>query len=721
MPDSLLQNMPGFLAYIDVDKKYQFINRAGMDLLGLVPQTDDSQSFKSLEHPDYKPLRAAVEKAFGGVNAVIDVNITSFVGGEDLHFYGTAQPDINEEGTVCGVYIVAQDVSRLKAVEEQLAQASRAKSDFLANMSHEIRTPMTGIIGLTNLLKKTELDETQAKYVGMIENSGSMLVRIINDILDFSKIESQKMTLNMDWFDLPARLEKIYEIFETQARDKGLNISFVGQENLPVRVRGDAHRLEQIINNLMGNAIKYTAQGSIRLSVKPLAGKGERAKDSSVAKSWLRLEVADTGRGIPQKDQDSLFEKFTRIRDHEMEDIQGTGLGLAIAKNLAEMMGGNIDFESREGKGSKFWIDIGFEILPESGSITQHDKMADDVAANIGSRSEGSLISQALSRQVHEHTLHPDRSDVRASIPKNKTPGDKKDSQRNSQNGRERFNGHVLLVEDVETNRMIVRDILESHGLTVDEAANGKIAVEKALSGIYDLIFMDIRMPVMDGITATQKILKEQKKQKETAQPYFETPIIALTAYAMGEQMQECLLAGMSDFVTKPLQEEDLIMILREWLGGHDPLVAVANQEKQQARWEKIKICGGSEYTEDSNINMADKEPGFEQADIDMAFMDMIYQSDPARAKEIAQATLKDIEANKAPLFRCIEAGRLKEAEKLAHAMKSLCAQAGGGRLARITGEVEELCAQSQIPQNELAEQMEEAFGQFQGALDKYL
>lgn len=409
-----------------------------------------------------------------------------------------------------------QEVIReLESARDQAEEAARSKSSFLANMSHEIRTPMNGVVGMTSLLKRTELSKQQQLYFDTIEKSASSLLMIIDDILDFTKIEAGRLEIKQQTFSLRETIDAVSVFFSEPATQKGLNFAIDMAANLPGRVIGDSGRIRQVLLNLVGNAIKFTQQGSVTLSISVLR---EEAGDR------IRFTVTDTGIGIHKEKQDRIFSEFFQADATSTRQFGGTGLGLAISRQLVVLMGGSIGFSSEEKKGSVFWFEIPLKTEVLNPFLTSRVQAASKDQLNTPSSS------------TEESADPPDEA--------------------------LRWEAKVLVAEDSEVNQFIIRELLATFGLEPVIVANGADCVAAFRESVYDIIFMDIQMPVMDGVAATKAIRALQKEEAMNSNCL----IVGLSAHAMMGDKERYMEEGMDDYLTKPVDLKELEALLKRHL-----------------------------------------------------------------------------------------------------------------------------------------------------------
>ena len=637
-------------------------------------------------------------------------------------------------------------VNDLEVAIEAAETSSKSKSEFLANMSHEIRTPMNGIVGMTDLLQRTELHEKQNQYVKTIKNSGQSLLNIINDILDFSKIEAGKLSLENIEFNLQELLGETCDLFSNQAHQKNIELICDISGNLQENYIGDPTRLRQVMINLVGNAMKFTEFGEI--VIRSFQNDKYQSFDKDSNTSSLAFSVSDTGTGIPEDKLQSIFDSFNQTDGSTTRQFGGTGLGLTISSQLIQLFNGEISVESELGKGSTFHFTVKLQnaVTNEQKAETRFDRarvlVVDDnmtnrrifshqlrnwnlrvevadsgeqalemlhqahmendqfqaaivdqvmpgmsgvnLAKNIDqdkrinnvrlallssamipeSESIKMLFFTALSKPVQPTIL---KNCIKQLLENKITASDQKIISNVVQKTTPMFNAKILVAEDNPVNQIVVKEILFELGCQVEIAENGKLAYEAWKKSNYDIVFMDMQMPVMDGCEATQAIREREKKSgsKESAQT-----IIALTANAMEGDRERFLAAGMDDYLSKPFAQKDMVQLLSRWLEVSEKSKIIMPESNQET---KKAVPARDALDKDTLQKLQELYSGKKAS----RFANLIYMYLDSTTKHLDE------------LEKAIKERNAESIQLHAHSMKSSCANFGATILSSYFKELE--------------------------------
>jgi len=500
----VVDNVSDIIYRIDLKGYFTYVNPSAIKQTGYGKEELMKMKYTSLIHTDYKQkayfffkniFQNKVENSYFEFPLITKQGEEIWIG-QKIHL-------LKSNNSIIGFQVIARDITQEKKFKEQLIIAKKnaentaeIKSQFLANMSHEIRTPLNGIIGVINLFDKMELTDKQRTYINAIKTSSDQLMGIINDVLDLSKIEAGKMDMVETEFDLYEMIQSVISIFEIKSNNKGVDLTYEIDSNVPRNIIGDSIRLNQIMYNLLGNAVKFTENGAVNLKI----SLEKNEKDDCE----IRFVVADSGIGMADGVTDKIFDSFTQAEGVNSRKFGGTGLGLAIVKKLVELQGGTIEVQSKVNQGSSFTIKLKFK--------KNH---------NQESKAEQILLNDQL--------------------------GDLKGIR-------------VLLVEDNPINQLVTKDLLEDQGVTVQTADNGEIGLNILNKEKFDVILMDMQMPVLDGYQAMKLIRASTKPEIKNL------PIIALTANAIQTEIQKCYEYGANDYLSKPFKPDSLFIKISKLL-----------------------------------------------------------------------------------------------------------------------------------------------------------
>jgi|GEM_PF-292494 len=546
LTQSIIDNIPSAIYIKDLQGRYMVVNKKMESFIGLTTENIIGKTDRELNQNIARYLEIKhTDNTVLEYRAPVSVEEQKEFDGKTQYYWVTKFPLFDENGQVRHICGLASDITERKENELKLVEAKKdaekakvAQETFLANMSHEIRTPMNGIIGMGNLLLGTELDQEQQEFTENIHESAENLLSIINDILDFSKIKSGKFLFDHTNFKLKPVIEKAIYPLRFKAEEKMVKLNLRFDTMLPEVLEGDPLRLQQIIINLVGNAIKFTTNGSVDVQV--------TAKQTNAEKIDLHVGVKDTGIGIAQSKLDYIFESFTQNNQNTSRKYGGTGLGLAIVKQLVEMQGGGISVSSTLGLGSEFSFAIPYIV--------------------------GKELAAAAGREHGEA-------------------------------GKNMLGGiNILVAEDNIINQKVVKNTLQKQGANVLIAANGKEAVEQMLGKRFDVVLMDLQMPEVDGYKATRYIRQVMKN---------DVPILAMTADVLKGEAEKCFEAGMTGFISKPFEPNDLYLQI---------LKVTKDKQEQVIKDNKTKMM--------------------EQSVVDFSFLYEISDNDPQYIHDVIEIFL---------------------------------------------------------------------------------
>ncbi|MCP4129882.1 MAG: PAS domain S-box protein [bacterium] len=715
--EMILEAMGEGIYGINIDRRITFLNPAAANMLGVKEEDAIGEyEYQLIPHlnPDGEecpeadsPILAALQNL--SVHSTVETYFRHTSG--DIFSVECMVNPIVENDTIVGAVITFSDISERKLAEEKLntakeeaEKANQAKSEFLANMSHEIRTPLNSIIGFIELMQLSGLDSNQRDYSDTIVESASHLMEIINDILDFSKIEKGKLELDIIEFDPIKEFENAVELFTTRAGEKDISYSTYIEPTLPRILKGDPLRMNQVMINLIGNAIKFTKNnGKINVDVERI---GSNDSDNNTCR--IRFSISDDGIGIPEEKVLHIFEAFTQADSSVTRKYGGTGLGLAISNNIVRQMGGVLSLESKEGQGSTFFFELDLEVLEEGRPDRDRLKENRVLFVSADNTDQYGVISKYminlglnfLTLNELDDSVIPETDIIFVAIPSHeqcdlseyrKKAGDiplvfitnyekyfdidhlkknsnkiffrpitgskiinsieeliyKKTTQTLLQNNM-KFKGKVLVAEDNKNNQKLISIMLSRIGFIVELADDGIEAVDRFKSSSFDLVLMDVNMPNCDGVEATLRI---KEYEKETGMEH--TPIIALTAKAVKGERKNLMAKGMDEYLSKPINMHKLTIMLKRYLTAE----IIENEEiNEESKEEPVPVeevnkdygykenNENNEKSENNDTNIINNHKAEEEQEACMAEFDIeLVAKELGLTVDIVKDLIKDL------------------------------------------------------------------------------
>lgn len=510
---TIIENVSDLIYTTDNYGFIKYVNPAAASIVGFTSDELMGMNIRNFVKGEFrKKIDSIYRMAHEGKEENIYLEVPIITKDKTEIWVGQNITAIREDGRLVGFQGVARNIDNRIQFEEELIRAkeeaeetAKLKSQFLANMSHEIRTPLNGIVGISKLLKDTELDEKQTEYIKAIISSSHQLMGIVNNILDLSKLDAEKMSVDLNTFDIQELVSGIEAIYEKRAAEKGVKFACIHDDYIPKYLIGDSIKINQILHNLIGNALKFTKDGSVLVTTY-LAKQDEND-------CVIGIKVSDTGIGIPEEKLKDVFQAFVQSNSSTSREYGGTGLGLAIVDRLIKLLGGSIQLKSATGKGTTFTVELPLKSASQDEIEKSIQLPTDDVFNLSGTR--------------------------------------------------------VLLAEDNKVNQIVTSDLLKSQNCTVEICNNGKEAVEEFIEHDYDIILMDMQMPVMDGYSAMKIIRNDIQVEKRNV------PIIALTAHAFQGELDKCKDFGATDYMSKPFEPTSLFKLMGRLLNlKSEPSVA---------------------------------------------------------------------------------------------------------------------------------------------------